>query len=148
MEILINVSSKMGSINGGDGGPGTGDSIGQGNNYKWELKIGEIETDSSKQKLVMNTLGSVMGTIGAVAQTTCQSVSLSGSGDYDGVHFSIGGSSELTVGRGQLQCFGSEIDLSGVDNSGFAELNALPLGTYSASPVSGVTKWPLTVIIE
>lgn len=148
MKIEINRSTKIASISGGDAGPGTGDDIGQGNNYKWKLPISQIEPDSTKQQLVTQTLGEVMAFIGGVAQSSCQSVSFVGGGDYDGVHFSIGGSSELTMGQGQLQSHGSEIDISGADHPPFSHLSKLPVGTLAASPVPGVTTWDLVITIK
>ncbi len=149
MIIEISKTTNTASIVGGDAGPGTGDPLGQGNNYKWSLAIGDIEPDHGNREIVMQTLAGVMAVIGGVAQTTCQSVSLNGSGDYDGVHFAYGGSSELTVGTGQLQSIGSEIDFSSVEDPGFAEISKLPLGRFFAAPVGNVTSRALVInIIE
>ncbi len=147
MIIEISKTTNTASISGGDAGPGTGDPLGQGNIYKWSLGIADIEPDSGKREIVMQTLASIMGVIGSVAQSSSQSVSMSGGGDYDGVHFSYGGSSQLTLGQGQLQAIGSEIDFSSVEDPGFAEISKLPLGRFIAAPVDSVTSRPLVVNI-
>ncbi len=148
MIIEISKSNQMASIRGGDSGPGTGDPIiGLGNNYTWSLAIADIEPNTADQTLVMNTLNSVMGVIGSVAQSSCQSISFVGAGGYDGEKFSIGGAGEISLGQGQLQSQGSQIDLSGVQDPGFADLSKLPTGTLDAAPDAGVTKWPLVITI-
>lgn len=149
MIIEISKTTQTASVVGGDAGPGTGDPLGQGNNYTWSLAIADIEPDHGNREIVMQTLAGIMSVIGGVSQTSCQSVSLNGTGDYDGVHFAYGGSSELTVGTGQLQSIGSEINLSSVDDPGFADISKLPLGRFYAAPVDSVTSRALVInIIE
>jgi hypothetical protein len=149
MKIEINKSTKIGAVSGGDAGPGAGDGgVGVGNMYNWSLPISQIDPSTGTQKIVINTLNGAIAVICAVAQNTCQGVSFLGGGGYDGVNVSYGGSSELTMNLGQLQAQGSEIDLSRVDDPGFADLSKLPVGTFTAAPVPGVTKWPLEIIIK
>lgn len=150
VEITIYKAAQLGFITGGDYGPGKVPSNGVGISYAWLLSISELvppDTPKAQQQEVTQTLNSVMSVIGGVAQSSCQSISLAGAGGYDGVSVTIGGTG-ATSSQGQLQSHGVGIDLSDVNDPPFADISVLPIGTYTATPVNGVTKQSLSLVIN
>jgi hypothetical protein len=154
MIIEINKTEQTASIRGGDAGPGTGDPInGIANTYNWTLPISVLEPDINKQNLVYSTFNLVMSAIAANAQSSCRSISMLGSGGYganqnpDYVQFS-GTPASVSAGTGQLQAIGSQIDLSSANQPDMGtNVKLLPVGTFAAQPVPGVTTWPLVITI-
>ncbi len=144
----------MASVQGGDAGPGTGDpTLGLANTYNWLLPIADLEPDVSKQALVYSTLNLVMSIIAGNAQSSCGSISLVGSGGYGSnenpyyIQFS-GMPTGVSAGTGQLQAIGSQIDISGANQSNIGtNVSLLPVGTFAAKPVPGVTTWTLVITI-
>jgi hypothetical protein len=154
MTIEINKTLAIASIYGGDAGPGTGDQLGLSNTYNWLLPVSTLEPDLTKQPLVCSTFNLVMSLIAGNAQSSCSSTPLCGSGGYgtiqnpSWVQFSGLPPGSVSAGLGQLQAIGSQIDLSGANQADMGtNVNLLPVGSFSAAPVSGVTSWPLLITI-
>lgn len=144
--ITVSKNSASASISGGDGGPGTIHNA-VGISYNWSLPIGQL-TNETNSAMVVQTLNSVMETVGGVAQTTSQSLPLSAGGGYDGDGITLGGTGlGANPGGGQLQVHGSYIDLSDVFDPNFADLSSLPVGSFFATPVAGVTKHNVVLVI-
>ncbi|MBS7539768.1 hypothetical protein [Ancylobacter lacus] len=145
--ITITKSLTTASISGGDGGPGQiSDTVGI--QYQWSLPLAELTTEPDNS-LVLNTLSNVMAVVGGVAQTTSQSIPLAAAGDYDGDSVTLGGTGlGAGLSGGQLQVHGSHIDLYGVNDPDFADLSCLPVGTFFATPVAGITRHNVVLVIE
>ncbi|WP_444995592.1 hypothetical protein [Aliikangiella sp. IMCC44359] len=118
LKITIHKSQLVASISGGEPGPGQYVE-GGGIKYHWKLPIDnmlpEYSPDSEKTE-VINALNYIIATIGSVAQSSCQSFSMSGSGGYDGVQLTLTGACANMPTSGQLQSNGAGIDISGAPN--------------------------------
>lgn len=152
--VVVHKTQKIGHAYGGDGGPGTGDpTIGVATSFNWSLPLSSIVppgTKKSEKTLILNTMTNVMIVIGSASMVAAESVPLDAAGDYDGSTISVAGTGLGTSAPNpaQLQILGSNIDLSGVDQLNYAAISSLPVGTYTAEPVSQVTSKHLTFIIK
>lgn len=152
VQVTIYKAVGIGAISGGDAGPATASPV-EGVSYSWNLPLAHLYSGSSTttKNSILQTLTLCMNIIGGVAQSSCQSYSMVGSGDYDGQTISIGGIANTggsTPTTGQLQIHGAGIDLSGANEPDVgANLSALPVGTYIALPVIGSTTRFLTLSI-
>ncbi|MHA7777851.1 hypothetical protein [Roseibium sp. M-1] len=149
LQVTIEKGAAIGTVSGGDGGPGQV-SEGGAVNYCWSLPVANLMTGvSHSQQEITQTLNSALGVIGSVSMTASQSVPLDASGEYDGVTLCFGGTGLGTgASGGQLQILGQNVNLSGVKDPNFADLSWLPTGSFGALPVSGQSTGHVTLIIK